>query len=273
MARIWDESDNEFLRENYMEYSNQELAERFRVTKKSIQGKLRRLGLHRANENPMAEEDDELEVEETVEDTEEEFGFRPKRLSIDLPSPPPEKRKQYAFVPKELTERRKRALREFDNAIKILHSGDSDKAIKEFDFIIETFDSEKDIVSKCYFYKKLAGKELFAEPPAPKTAEEYNLQGVWFNHANKPSQAMISFQKAVELEPNYVDPIYNLACLKCRSGDVQGSIELVERVLDLNYELAEEIFSDEELEPLWSDDHFLALAKKFAEEKEERSSD
>ncbi len=47
VAKKWTEEENEFIRKNYRNMSNQELAKKFKVTPKSIEGKLRKLGLKR----------------------------------------------------------------------------------------------------------------------------------------------------------------------------------------------------------------------------------
>lgn len=46
-AKEWTEKENDFIRQNYQNLSNQELARKFKVSPKAIEGKLRRLGLKR----------------------------------------------------------------------------------------------------------------------------------------------------------------------------------------------------------------------------------
>ena len=46
-AKKWTEEENGFIKQNYQNMSNQELAGKFKVSPKSIEGKLRKLGLKR----------------------------------------------------------------------------------------------------------------------------------------------------------------------------------------------------------------------------------
>ena len=52
MAKKWSEDDMEFLRSNFLYMSNGELAKHFAVTRKSIETKLRRMGLKRGDRLP-----------------------------------------------------------------------------------------------------------------------------------------------------------------------------------------------------------------------------
>ncbi len=47
VAKKWTEAENEFIRNNYQTVGNKALAEKFEVTTKAIEGKLRKLGLKR----------------------------------------------------------------------------------------------------------------------------------------------------------------------------------------------------------------------------------
>lgn len=52
MGKKWSENDMEFLRNNFLYMSNGELAKHFGVTRKSIETKLRRMGLKRGDRLP-----------------------------------------------------------------------------------------------------------------------------------------------------------------------------------------------------------------------------
>jgi tetratricopeptide (TPR) repeat protein len=262
MAKIWDESDNEFLRENYMKFSNQELADRFEVSKKSIQGKLRRLGLHRGI-NSMFDHPEESNLSEIDDEKESILKFRPKRLSIIIPKPATDVLPKVRYVQQELTERRKRAVREFDNAMQITQSGDLARGIQEFDFIITTFANELDIVERSKLCKKIYLKEIPGSIQEAETAEEHYLLGIWYHNHCAGDQAMTEIQKALDLEPDYIDAAFSLACMKCKQGDFESSIKLIERVLDLDEFMSEVIISDDDLEPLWDDERFLDLIRDY----------
>jgi len=52
MAKKWSETDMAFIKDNFLYMSNGELAEHFGVTRKSIETKLRRMGLRREGKFP-----------------------------------------------------------------------------------------------------------------------------------------------------------------------------------------------------------------------------
>ncbi|MEA3431584.1 MAG: hypothetical protein U9R01_02735 [candidate division WOR-3 bacterium] len=52
MAKKWSEADMAFIRDNFLYMSNGELAKHFEVTRKSIETKLRRMGLRREDKFP-----------------------------------------------------------------------------------------------------------------------------------------------------------------------------------------------------------------------------
>lgn len=52
MSKKWSEEDMTFIRNNYLYMSNGELANHFEVTRKSIETKLRRMGLKRGDKLP-----------------------------------------------------------------------------------------------------------------------------------------------------------------------------------------------------------------------------
>ncbi|MCK4261586.1 hypothetical protein KAU86_05565 [bacterium] len=55
-AKTWTEEENKFVRRNYQSMSNQELAKNFKVSPKSIEAKLRRLGLKRKKPTAVKKE-------------------------------------------------------------------------------------------------------------------------------------------------------------------------------------------------------------------------
>lgn len=57
-ARKWTEAENKFVRNNYRTLGNKELAEKFGVTPKAIEGKLRRLNLKRDKGSMVAQKGD-----------------------------------------------------------------------------------------------------------------------------------------------------------------------------------------------------------------------
>ncbi len=59
MPKVWTDEECSFLKESYLEMTNEELSERFGVTATSIRKKLERLGLKRSASSPASEKQKE----------------------------------------------------------------------------------------------------------------------------------------------------------------------------------------------------------------------
>ncbi len=67
-AKKWTEAENEFIKNNYQTMGNKELAERFGVTPKSIEGKLGKLNLKRKKGILVNQKGEEPEITKTKKD-------------------------------------------------------------------------------------------------------------------------------------------------------------------------------------------------------------
>ena len=57
-AKKWTEAENKFIKDNYQEMSNKDMAGKFGVTTKAIEGKLRKLNLKRKKSVPLSQKAD-----------------------------------------------------------------------------------------------------------------------------------------------------------------------------------------------------------------------
>jgi tetratricopeptide (TPR) repeat protein len=265
MAKVWEEKDNKFLKENYLNYSNQELADMFNVTKKSIQGKLRRLGLHRKEDlSETREKIASADVSEVQKEKPDEKPLlRRKRLSSKVPVARVETPSVGSYRSVELTEKRKRAIREFSNALNILAKGDKETAKKELVFICENFPKELDIVERAKSWVRILSKAV--EKPL-ETPEDYYIKGVELAEKNKLDQALEHFNKSLELDAEYVDAEYNIACLYCRLGDHEKALDVLWSLSELNDGFIESAMNDEDFEPMWENESFIELVQGYLEE-------
>jgi len=80
-AKKWEEEEEEFLRQNYMNMSNAELAEKFDITKNAVQKKLARMELKRS-EAAKQEPTDETSEAEVKEEKKAELVSAESHFSI-----------------------------------------------------------------------------------------------------------------------------------------------------------------------------------------------
>lgn len=265
MAKVWEEKDNVFLKENYLNYNNQELADMFGVTKKSIQGKLRRLGLHRKEDmsEPKENTGQDIVTDVSNDKPEEKPVFRRKRLNCKVPVAKVETPPVVSYRPVELTDKRKRAIREFTNAMSILAKGDKEKANKELLFICENFPKELDIVARAETWIRMLDK---SQQKPLETAEDYYIKGVELVEKSRLDQAFEHFVKALELDPDHADAEYNLACIYCRQGDYEKALDVLWSLSEQNDLFIESARNDEDFEPLWENESFLELILGYQED-------
>lgn len=81
-TKKWTEEEEEFLKNNYTNLSNADLADKFNITKNAIQKKLSRMGLKRSeNSEEIMEEDEDDDDEENDDDNKESL---PSLVKMEL---------------------------------------------------------------------------------------------------------------------------------------------------------------------------------------------
>lgn len=71
-------------------------------------------------------------------------------------------------------------------------------------------------VAFAYYHKKqydtaeLVLDDLFKRPSAKENANVYYVYGLVYDHTNRPEQAVLAYQKAVQIDPNYQSALVNL---------------------------------------------------------------
>ena len=72
-TKKWSEEEEDFLKDNYMDLSNSDLADKFHITKNAVQKKLARMGLKRSElSDDLLEDDYDDDEEDDDEESEEQ---------------------------------------------------------------------------------------------------------------------------------------------------------------------------------------------------------
>ena len=100
---------------------------------------------------------------------------------------------------------------------------------------------------------------LFAEPSLAQTAEQYRQRAVELSRAKSWVEAVASYRKALDLEPNDAPTHYNLALALKYKGDTRQAIDEFETTLQLKPKWAEAHYG---LGAAWYDLHDLTNALK-----------
>jgi tetratricopeptide (TPR) repeat protein len=83
-----------------------------------------------------------------------------------------------------------------------------------------------------------------------QNARAVNNIGVTFFQERNFAEAKNSFEDAIKLQPDYVDPYYNLACLYAVQGDTKRGIDYLKRAVSLDGSVREWALNDSDLRAL-----------------------
>ncbi len=84
----------------------------------------------------------------------------------------------------------------------------------------------------------------------PSNVHAVNNIGVTFLQERNFTEARKSFEDAMRLQPDYVDPYYNLACLYTIQGDTEKGLEFLRRAVSLDVSVKEWARDDGDLRGL-----------------------
>jgi Tfp pilus assembly protein PilF len=68
--------------------------------------------------------------------------------------------------------------------------------------------------------------------------------------------AEVNFKKAIRLNPSYVDPYYNMACLYSLTGELNQAAFYLKKAIAINPEVREWAFKDSDMKALRASTEF-----------------
>ena len=72
-------------------------------------------------------------------------------------------------------------------------------------------------------------------------------------------EAISTYNKAVEIAPEYAVVIYNRGCAYCRKGDKANALADLKKAISLNPQFKASAPKDEDFKSLWDDEEFKKL--------------
>ena len=94
------------------------------------------------------------------------------------------------------------------------------------------------MVAFAYYHKKLYDTaelvldDLFKRETAKQNANVYYIYGLVYDHTNRPDQAVLSFKKAVELNPNHASALVNLGVHQLQNSQYAEALSTFERLVN-----------------------------------------
>jgi tetratricopeptide (TPR) repeat protein len=93
------------------------------------------------------------------------------------------------------------------------------------------------MVAFAYYHKRLYDTaelvldDLFKREAAKQNANVYYVYGLVYDHTNRPDQAVLSFKKAVELNPNHASALVNLGVHQLQNSQYAEALASFERLV------------------------------------------
>ena len=94
------------------------------------------------------------------------------------------------------------------------------------------------MVAFAYYHKKLYDTaelvldDLFKRETAKQNANVYYVYGLIYDHTNRPEQAVLSFKKTVELNPNHASALINLGVHQLQNTQYAEALSTFERLVN-----------------------------------------
>jgi tetratricopeptide (TPR) repeat protein len=116
---------------------------------------------------------------------------------------------------------------------------DADTALREARLALQLDAANIDaaaMVAFAYYHKKLYDTaelvldDLFKRETAKQNANVYYAYGLVYDHTNRPDQAVLSFKKAIELNPNHASALINLGVHQLQNTQYAEALQSFERL-------------------------------------------
>jgi len=289
MAKNWTEEDEQFIRDSFLTMTYSDLADRFDVSTKAMESKIRRMGLKK--QEFLAEAVEAVDptpeapagpapAEEPVPTPLESIQAMPRRTEPAVETAEERKARlvagrQAAADEKERREaarsdaRVAKALKRLEAGMKSLLQGQYAKAAKEFEAILKASPPDMGMTARATQYLETCKAHLERKPPAPKTTEDLYLHGVMQMNEGDLEGALEAFNTAAEKAPKDDRLAYGQAAVLAQGGEVEASLEALQRAVEINE--ANRIFAknDSDFTPLHVHKEFQDIVTPPMEEETE----
>jgi tetratricopeptide (TPR) repeat protein len=254
MAKNWTEEDEQFIRDNFLTMTYSDLADRFDVSTKAMESKIRRMGLKKQEflaeaiqaidptPEPLA---GPVPAEEPVPTPLESIQAMPRRTETAVETT--EERKARLAAGRQAAEEEKErretarsddrvvaAVKRLEAGMKSLLQGQYAKAAKEFEAIVKAPPPDMSLTVRARQYLETCATHLERKPPAPKTAEDLYLHGVMQMNEGDLEGALEAFTAAVKKDPKDDRLAYGQAAVHAQGGEVEAAIEALQRAIEIN---------------------------------------
>jgi tetratricopeptide (TPR) repeat protein len=289
MAKNWTEQDEQFIRDNFLTMTYSDLADRFEVSTKAMESKIRRMGLKKqeflaeaveaAGETPASAESP-VPLEEPAPAPLESIHAKPRKTeAVNETAEEREARleaaREAAATEKERREaaraddRVAKAMKRLEAGMKSLLQGQYAKAAKEFEALLKSPPPDIGLTARARQYLETCRANLEKKEPAPKSTEDLYLHGVMQMNRGELDGALDAFTAAAKKAPKDDRFPYSQAAVYAQVGAVDDAIEALQRAVEINE--ANRVFAknDSDFIPLRVHTEFQEIVSPPPEEEPE----
>ncbi|MFQ6038151.1 MAG: tetratricopeptide repeat protein [Candidatus Aminicenantales bacterium] len=154
-----------------------------------------------------------------------------------------------------------KALSAYTKVMKVFRKGDYARAAQELKAFIEEHKAEKEIVDRAKMYLAVCERRKKKETVPLKSFDDHYQYAVFLLNAGDYKQALRLLDKAAELRPKEVKPLYMKALLYARTGEVEKSLESLKEAVHRDKFFGILAQNEADFEPLREDKRFKIITK------------
>ncbi|MFZ4986805.1 MAG: TPR end-of-group domain-containing protein [Blastocatellia bacterium] len=151
------------------------------------------------------------------------------------------------------------AVKVFEQAVKVFNKRQFDEAKVLFENLLAKYPQEFEILARVNTYLRVCNQRLARSVGSPRNADELYDRGVFALNTGDYEQAKVNFEQALLIRPDEGYIIYSLAATLLQLGDIDQTLEYLQRAIQLQPRLRGQVLNDPDFSELRENRQFLLL--------------
>ncbi len=154
-----------------------------------------------------------------------------------------------------------KALTAFEQAMKVFHKGNYEKASDLLGAFLEKHDSENELVDRANIYLKICGRHMKKDAVSLKSFDDYYQNGIFKANHGEYDEALKMLMKAQSLEPKEGKVFYLLSSVYCQLDQPEKCLEYLESAVALDSYFAILAQNEEDFSSFKEDEKFKLVIR------------
>jgi tetratricopeptide (TPR) repeat protein len=161
-----------------------------------------------------------------------------------------------------------RAIKEYEEALKVMGRKDYAKAAHLFEAIIKEFSAEREVCDRSRVYLSVCRRHAGGSAQKARASDDPYYLGVIAANDGRLDEAVDLFEKTLRQDPRSDRALYALASICGMRQDVTGAVDHLRKAIDLNPANKVYALNDSDFDPLRGDVEFMGLLGRDPEGSE-----